>query len=59
MLTVALQLAVVYLPALQSVFKTSPLTGTELLLCFAFASVVLIAVEAEEWLTRRGWLNAS
>ena len=59
MLTVALQLAVIYLPVLQSVFKTSPLTGTELLLCFAFASVVLIAVEAEKWLVRRGWLYAS
>ena len=59
MLTVALQLAVVYLPALQSVFKTSPLNGTELLLCFACASVVSIAVEAEKWLVRRGWLHAS
>jgi Ca2+-transporting ATPase len=59
MLTVALQLAVIYLPVLQSVFKTSPLTGTELLLCFAFAGVVLIAVEAEKWLVRRGWLYAS
>jgi Ca2+-transporting ATPase len=59
MLTVALQLAVVYLPALQSVFKTAPLTGTELLLCFAFAGGVLIAVEAEKWLVRQGWLYAT
>jgi len=59
MLTVALQLAVIYLPALQSVFKTAPLNGTELLLCFALAGVVLIAVEAEKWLVRRGWLYAS
>jgi Ca2+-transporting ATPase len=58
-LTVALQLAVIYLPALQSVFRTSPLNGTELLLCFTFAGVVLIAVEAEKWLVRRGWLYAS
>jgi Ca2+-transporting ATPase len=58
-LTVALQLAVIYLPALQSVFRTSPLDGFELLLCFAFAGVVLIAVEAEKWLVRRGWLYAS
>jgi len=58
-LTVALQLAVIYLPGLQSVFKTAPLTGTELLLCFAFAGVVLIAVEAEKWLVRRGWLYTS
>jgi Ca2+-transporting ATPase len=58
-LTVALQLAVIYLPALQSVFRTSPLDGFELLLCFAFAGVVFIAVETEKWLVRRGWLYAS
>jgi Ca2+-transporting ATPase len=58
-LTVVLQLAVIYLPVLQSVFRTSPLDGFELLLCFVFAGVVLIAVEAEKWLVRRGWLYAS
>ena len=36
-----------------------PLTGTELLLCFACTSVVSIAVEAVKWLVRRGWLHAS
>jgi P-type Ca2+ transporter type 2C len=59
MLTVALQFAVIYLPVLQSVFKTSPLNATELLLCFAFSGMVLISVEAEKWLVRRGWLYAS
>ena len=58
-LTVALQLAVIYLPALQSVFRTSPLDGFELLLCFAIAGVVFVAVEAEKWLVRRGWLYAT
>jgi Ca2+-transporting ATPase len=58
-LTVALQLAVIYLPALQPLFKTSPLSGPELLLCFALAGVVFLAVEAEKWLVRRGRLYAS
>jgi Ca2+-transporting ATPase len=58
-LTVALQLAVIYLPHLQSVFRTSPLDGFELLMCFVFAGVVFFAVEAEKWLVRRGWLYAS
>jgi hypothetical protein len=56
---VALQLAVIYLPALPSVFRTSPLNGTEQLLCFAFAGVVLIAIKAKKWLVRRGRLYAS
>ena len=58
-LTVALQLAVIYLPALQPLFKTASLSGPELLLCFALASVVFLAVEAEKWLVRRGRLYAS
>jgi len=36
----------------------APLNGTELLLCFACASVVSIAVEAVKWLVRRGRLHA-
>jgi len=58
-LTVALQLAVIYVPALQSLFRTAPLDPAELLMCFALAGVVLVAVEAEKWLVRRGWLYAS
>jgi hypothetical protein len=30
-----------------------------LLMCFALAGVVLVAVEAEKWLVRRGWLYAA
>jgi hypothetical protein len=30
-----------------------------LLVCFAFAAVVLVAVEVEKWLVRRGRLYAS
>ena len=58
-LTVALQLAVIYIPFLQQIFRTAALTAVELLSCFAFAAVVLVAVEVEKWLVRRGHLYAS
>jgi Ca2+-transporting ATPase len=55
-LTVALQLAVIYLPFLNPIFKTAPLPPEELALCFALPMVVLIAVEFEKWLVRKGWI---
>jgi len=54
--TVALQLAVIYVPALNAVLKTRPLPLMELLWCFVIASLVLVAVELEKWLVRRGRL---
>jgi len=51
--TVLAQLAVVYLPPLNTVFKTQPLTGTELATCFAVGSIVFFAVEIEKLLLRR------
>jgi Ca2+-transporting ATPase len=56
LLTVGLQVMVIYVPALQPIFKTAPLSGGELLFCFALSSVVLPAVEFEKWMIRRGWL---
>ncbi len=57
--SVGLQLAVIYLPALNPIFKTAPLSAVELLLCFALALVVLLAVEVEKWLVRRGRIYAA
>jgi P-type Ca2+ transporter type 2C len=54
LLTLALQLATIYLPALNPIFKTEPLTMGELAACLALSSVVFLAVEAEKLLTRRG-----
>jgi Ca2+-transporting ATPase len=54
LLTVGLQLMVVYLPALNRIFHTSPLTLEELLVCFSLPLVILFAVESEKWLVRRG-----
>ncbi|KLN53271.1 cation-translocating P-type ATPase [Variovorax paradoxus] len=50
--TFALQLAVIYVPDLQSVFRTEALTAGELALCLACAVVVFFAVEAEKWIRR-------
>mgnify|MGYP005841059763 FL=1 len=52
-LTVLLQLAVVYLPSLQDIFRTIPLTPGELLACFALGSLIFWAVEIEKWFLRR------
>ncbi|MDA8252389.1 MAG: cation-translocating P-type ATPase [Rhodospirillales bacterium] len=52
LLTFVLQLAVVYLPPLQPIFDTAPLTVGELLACIALSSIVFFAVEAAKRLAR-------
>ena len=54
--TVALQMAVIYVPWLNLIFKTEALALSELAFCVAMSSVVFIAVEGEKWLRRRGWI---
>ena len=56
---VVLQLATVYTPALNPIFKTEPLGWDELAICLALSILVSFAVEAEKWLVRRGLLYAS
>jgi Ca2+-transporting ATPase len=56
LLTFALQLATIYLPALNPIFKTQPLTMGELAACLALSSIVFVAVELEKGLVRRGLL---
>jgi Ca2+-transporting ATPase len=55
-LTFLMQGATLYVPALQPIFKTQPLSPGELLLCLALSSVVFAGVEVEKWMVRRGWL---
>lgn len=53
-LTFGLQMATIYVPALNPVFKTEPLTLAELGVCVAAALVVGVAVELEKaWRKRR------
>jgi Ca2+-transporting ATPase len=54
--TVGLQLATLYVPAFNPVFKTEPLTASELAFCLAISTVVFFAVEGEKLLVRRGML---
>jgi Ca2+-transporting ATPase len=56
LLTFALQLATIYMPALNPVFHTEPLTMGELGICLALSSSMLVAVEIEKSLIRRGVL---
>ena len=53
LVTVAMQLALIYVPALNRIFATTPLSVFELTLCVACAAVILVAVEAEKYLKRR------
>lgn len=52
LLTLLLQLAVIYVPYLQEVFRTQALSFREFMLCIALSSVVFWAVEAEKWVKR-------
>jgi Ca2+-transporting ATPase len=52
--TFALQMAVLYVPWLNPIFRTQPLSGTELAACLVLSSVVFVAVEVEKALIRRG-----
>ena len=51
-LTFGLQMAVVYWPPLQSIFKTTALSAGELGLCIALSTIVFWAVEAHKLLSR-------
>lgn len=48
-LTIALQLATIYVPWLPPNFRTQPLSAGELALCVGLAAVVFVAVELEVW----------
>ncbi|MFZ5485929.1 MAG: cation-translocating P-type ATPase [Pseudomonadota bacterium] len=53
LLTLALQLATIYVPVLNPIFKTQPLRWDELTLCFGAALLVYAVVEAEKAWRRR------
>lgn len=50
LLTFVLQMAVVYVPFLQDIFRTRPLPLLDLLVSLAFSSVVFLSIEAVKWL---------
>jgi Ca2+-transporting ATPase len=54
--TVLLQLAVIYMPVLNTFFHTQPLTLAEILIATGVSSIVFIAVEIEK-AVKRSLLN--
>jgi Ca2+-transporting ATPase len=54
-LTTLLQLALVYLPPLQSFFGTSALDFTELLVCLGFSALIVVWIEGEKLFLRWFW----
>jgi len=51
-LTILLQLATIYIPVLQPIFKTQPLSLIELLICCGLSALIFVAVEIEKWMIR-------
>ena len=52
LLTLGLQIAVIYVPYLQDIFRTQSLSIPELVLCIGLSSIVFWAVELEKWIKR-------
>jgi Ca2+-transporting ATPase len=53
LLTMALQLAVVYVPFLQTIFKTVPLVPRDLVIVLVLSTVVFWGVEIQKWVLRQ------
>ncbi len=56
LVSVIVQLSVIYVPVLHDIFRVEYLDIPELVLCFVLASVVFWAVELEKFLIRKGIL---
>lgn len=54
-LTFVLQMAVVYLPFMNEIFRTQPLSMPELGFCIFMSLIVFHAVELEKWVKRKFW----
>ncbi|GAB4092533.1 cation-translocating P-type ATPase [Flaviaesturariibacter terrae] len=52
LLTVGLQLCVIYLPAANALLRTQPLTFRELLACIGISAIPFHAVELEKWIRK-------
>jgi len=54
--TFLLQMATIYAPALNPIFKTEALDAGELAICLMISGSVLLAVGFEKWLVRSEWI---
>ena len=50
--TFGLQLALIYIPFFQNIFKTQPLTIEELVVCLVVSAVLFIVLEIYKWIRR-------
>jgi Ca2+-transporting ATPase len=57
LLTVGLQLMIIYTPFFNEVFKTQPLSYLELVITLGVSSIIFWAVEIEKWVFRRNRKN--
>jgi len=53
LLTFLLQMATVYVPFLNPIFKTAPMTGGELLISIGLSAIIFVAVEIEKVFRRK------
>jgi len=53
LLTLGLQLAAIYLPFFQKLFRTTPLSWTDLFICLILSTLVFWFVEGRKWWLRR------
>jgi Ca2+-transporting ATPase len=53
LLTFALQLALIYIPFFQDIFKTQPLTLAEFVICLVASSALFVVIEIYKWLRYR------
>jgi Ca2+-transporting ATPase len=56
--TFILQLGVIYLPFMNDIFKTEPLTLTELTICMGISVIVFHVVELEKWIKNKRYHKA-
>jgi Ca2+-transporting ATPase len=56
LLTFGLQMATVYVPVLNPIFRTAPLTLPELAVCVLLSAAVFVVIEIEKYLARRGFI---
>ncbi|WP_454828198.1 cation-translocating P-type ATPase [Paraburkholderia xenovorans] len=52
-LTVVLQLAAIYVPVLNNILDTAPLSAPELGFCILVSALIFVLVETEKWIIRR------
>ncbi|NLT36327.1 MAG: cation-translocating P-type ATPase [Gaiellales bacterium] len=52
-LTLALQFALIYVPFLQNIFGTRPLSLSHILIAFALATMIFWVIEIQKWVERR------